>query len=53
MKQEKHTIPYQMERISSVRKFLASRERINSRQRTPEQIQAKGAHSSVAGAIEP
>ena len=53
MKQEKHTVPNQMERVPSVRKFLASRERINLCLRTPKQIQTKETHPSVAGTTEP
>jgi len=58
-KQEKHTVPNQMERISCVRKFVASRERINKRQGTPKQVQretcteTKDKHSSIAGATGP
>jgi hypothetical protein len=36
MKQEKHTVPNQMERISRIGKFLAARKRINPCPRTFE-----------------
>jgi hypothetical protein len=57
--QEKHAISNQVERISRIRKFVASRERINKCQRTPRQVQTtretydktKTKHSSIAGAI--
>jgi len=57
-KQEKHTVPNQMEGISCIRKFVASRERVNKRQRTLRPVQTtretyneiKTKHSSAAGA---
>ena len=55
--QEKYAISNQMERVPTVRKFLGSRERINSCPRTSKEIQGiretKDKHSSIAGAIEP
>jgi len=52
-KQEKHAVPHQIEGVFGIRKFLASREGTNPRQRTSGQIQTKDTHSSVAGATEP
>jgi hypothetical protein len=60
VKQEKHTVPNQMEGVSRIRKLVASRERINKCQGTPRQVQTmretydetKTKHSSVAGATE-
>jgi hypothetical protein len=57
MKQEKHTVPNQMEGISHIGKFVASRERINKCQGTLGSVQTmrkthnetKTKHSSVAG----
>jgi hypothetical protein len=54
----KYAVPNQMERISHIRKFMASRERINKCQGTLRPVQAmrktynktKTKHSSIAGA---